>query len=50
MARLGERVSGEKKTIVKGVLSTICETGAGEACEGEDGGELHVDFLEAAGY
>jgi hypothetical protein len=30
-------------------LFTICETGAGEAREGEDGSELHVDFLEAAG-
>jgi len=28
----------------------VCDTDASEACEGEDGSELHVDFLEAGGY
>jgi hypothetical protein len=31
-------------------LPTICDTDAGEACEGKDGSELHVDLLEAGGY
>jgi len=47
MVRLEELA--EKHCLSKGLL-TVCDTDASEACEGEDGSELHVDFLEAGGY
>ena len=28
-------------------LPTVCDTDAGEACEGEEGSELHVEYLGA---